>query len=419
MGKHWEVKLDMVNNCTKGPKKQKVLLGRLAKLKIDLLMKKFKKQEWLAYLLGEDYRVTDLFIPIQRASETFIGNVECEEYNRLKVIGVMHSHHNMQIDFSGHDHDFINSNHNISLLANMSNHNNSYQITGQVRVQVPCGALYVVPADVSLDLEVDGFDKDAFMDEVDKKVNPPKICTNTVCYCGKCNLGGHPGFNYGGCRSNHDQVPAHFKTFPGHSPDCSCTACVRDRKEYAKKLKQKKGWTTEPDLLAPLETPDYSYTTEGAWVCGECSKLNYESEGERLEECVWCNSPREEEEVGEEEKEINAIDALIDGIKEDLEEFNSLVTVDPDNKLKFQQRKYLDIEEDLAEEQILDRAIQKVSKYLFLIKRLDEGGYKLDLDHFVNMLSVEYAENEENLRDEIASIILELEDQLEEKNLEK
>jgi len=418
MAKHWEVQLDVVKDCSKGPKKQVVWLGRLAKLKIDLLMKRFKNQEWLAYLLGDEYRVADIFIPIQRASETFVGNVECEEYNKLRVIGVMHSHHKMQIDFSGHDHDFINSNHNLSLLANM-NGNKSYQITGQARIQVPCGALYIVPADVKLDLEVDGFDKSAFMEEVDKKVNPPREepqlpqlqCTPTVCYCG----------NWENCKG-WGLVPLHAKTFPTHSSDCPCTACVRDRREYREKCNRQKEkiWTTEPEKTEPEKT-DYSYTTEGAWVCEECSKLNYESEGERLEECVWCNSPREDEEKddAEEEKEIIAIEDLIDGIKEDLEEFNSLAAIDPENKIKFQSRKYLDIEEDLANEQILDRAIQKVSKYLFLIKRLDEGGYKQDLDHFVSILSVDYAEKEESLRDEIASIILELEDQLEEKNLKE
>ena len=410
MGKHWEVQLDVVDLCSKGPKKKVIWLKRLAKLKVDALMNKFKDQEWLAYLIGEDNRVEDLFVPEQMADHSFVGNVKCEEYNSLRIIGVMHSHHNMKMDdFSGHDDDFINSNHNISLLVNL-NGPTGYKITGQSRVEVPCGALYIVPVDVKLDLEVE-FDKKAFLEEIEQKVNPPKTgCTQTVCYCGKCNLGGRgTRFNTTlGQGQNFPLPPAHARTFPTHSPDCQCTSCISDRNAWRNRLSSR-GWNT-------ADFTDFS--TEGSWICEECSKLNYESDednAEPLESCVWCDSPKNKDEINEEEIDISVED-IIDDINEIIN--TGIFGAEEEKQKDFMKRKYNDVVADLADEKILDNAIHRVAKYLYLIKRVDEGEYKGKLDLFARTISVDYAENEDNLKEEIESIILELEDKVEEKNIE-
>jgi hypothetical protein len=309
--------------------------------------------------------------------------------------------------FSSTDHDFINSNHNISILANLTGR--SYQLTGQARVEVPCGALFIAPADVRLDLEVDGFDKKLFMEEIDKKVNPPKKtnCTDSVCYCGNCFPSQTRFTTSIGAGSD---IPAHMKTFSTHSPGCRCSSCIKDRNEWLQKNQQSRGkaWDTKTTV---------DFTTDGAWICEECSKVNYESEGEKIESCAWCDSPRNKDEsVWKEEKDV---DAIIDYIKDELDELNSLLDVDKDNKTQFISKKYADIMDDLIDEQILDKAIKKVAKYLLLVKKIDEGEYKGDLDQLASILSRDYDEVEKKVIDEIQSVILELEDQLEEMNIDK
>lgn len=396
---HWEVKLDTVNQCSKGVSKKVVWVGRLAKLKIDILMKKFKNQEWFAYLLGENFRIKDVFLPEQRASSAFVGNIECSEYNKLPVVGAIHSHHGMSLNMSGHDHDFVNSNHNISLLVNRQG------ISGQVRIKVPCGALYITDADVRLDLEVE-FDKKQFMEEIDEKINK---------------------------REKEKYVPSSYnyrRTFPSHHEGCTCTQCVNDRRDWLNKKnkpfqlfydhhrsnqnQKATTWDTGNGCSTKGEVLTAEVEFEGAWICEECSRINYEND-EKLADCVWCQSPRDLESSADEELSIK------DPTKEleELEELLTGSTVSTEVE-KAMEKRCQAVLEDISDEKILQNATEIISKYLVLVKQVyDADIFKKQLDIFIDILATDWNESEKTLRDDIEILVKEKEEQLEEKNSEK
>lgn len=167
----WETKIDVVENCSKAPKEKNVWLDPVAKTKISFLMKKFKNIEWLAYLLGEEvnneFYINDIFVPQQEISTTSVDHVVCPEYNELPIIGVIHSHHNMNHEFSGIDDDYINQNHDLSIVVSNTG------LSGQVRHKTQCGSFIIINANVKLNLKVD-IDKESFEKKIDEKIKRSK-----------------------------------------------------------------------------------------------------------------------------------------------------------------------------------------------------------------------------------------------------
>lgn len=168
MNDGWEVKIDTVSNCDKMPKEYMVWMEPLVKAKINALMDKFPRIEWLAYLIGEVKEdnqaiITDLHIPKQKITSTSVDDIDCPEFNTLSCIGVIHSHHGMGNGFSGTDHEWINQNHNISLcIANSGT-------AGQARLKTPCGSLMIVPTKTKVMFKSD-LNKEDFLKEIDKKI---------------------------------------------------------------------------------------------------------------------------------------------------------------------------------------------------------------------------------------------------------
>jgi proteasome lid subunit RPN8/RPN11 len=157
-GDHWETKIDTIHDCSKAPKEIVCKVDLLAKMKIDSLMEEYKSIEWLAYLIGkpeqripaekegeedevipaDPLHIIDIEIPEQEVSSTRVDKIECDNFNELNVVGVIHSHHGMGTGFSGTDHEFINGNHNLSLVIAKNG------VAGQYRWTTPCGALKVI-----------------------------------------------------------------------------------------------------------------------------------------------------------------------------------------------------------------------------------------------------------------------------------
>jgi hypothetical protein len=175
-GDTWEVKIDTVSECSKAPGDITVKIALEAKLKIDSLMEKFPNIEWLAYLIGraadeeadvkaDPLHIVDIHIPTQQITATSVDNIECEEFNNLNIVGVIHSHHGMGTGFSGTDHAFINGNHNLSLVIAKNG------VAGQYRWTTPCGSLKIVD-DVKVKVIYPdfGFDKDSWLEEETKKI---------------------------------------------------------------------------------------------------------------------------------------------------------------------------------------------------------------------------------------------------------
>jgi len=162
----WEVKIETISECGKAPNEIKILIDPIVKGKIDHLMKKFSGTEWLAYLIGNDEdknRVVDIFIPNQVVNSVNVKNVHCDEYNKLNIIGVIHSHHSMGNSFSHTDDEWINQNHDISLCISKSG------INGHVRYKLPCGAYKIINAKVIININ-SSFDTKEFDEVIDEKI---------------------------------------------------------------------------------------------------------------------------------------------------------------------------------------------------------------------------------------------------------
>jgi hypothetical protein len=161
----WEVEIDCVESCSKAPDTINIWFLPLAKRKVDALMKEYTNIEWLAYLLGEKggREIVDIFIPDQSISAAKVDDIECDEYNDLSVIGVIHSHHTMGNTFSQTDHDWINQNHNISLCISTTG------IAGQYRYKTACGAFKIIDVSAKLRVNLD-FNDEEFIESVKDKL---------------------------------------------------------------------------------------------------------------------------------------------------------------------------------------------------------------------------------------------------------
>ena len=161
----WEVEIDCVSACSKAPKEVSVFMNKNSRDKAMMFMKWAGAREWLAYLVGtkdetgDVFHVNDLYLPEQRASQTLVDKVVAEQYNKMQVIGVIHSHHEMGAgdednpSFSGHDANFINGNHDLSLLAGKDRQSKGFKIVGIGRVKTPCGSLMQVKANIKAEKE--------------------------------------------------------------------------------------------------------------------------------------------------------------------------------------------------------------------------------------------------------------------------
>ena len=180
--KFWEVEIDCVTACSKVEKEINVFIHKVARIKAINYMKWSGACEWLAYLIGEKkedgYHIYDLHLPEQQASSSLVDKVETDKYNMLKIVGVIHSHHEMGAgdednpSFSGHDASFINGNHNISLLAGRNRETGGFKIVGIGRTKTPCGSLMKIKAKVKSwpgKLENESEIKKDFMSKITKR----------------------------------------------------------------------------------------------------------------------------------------------------------------------------------------------------------------------------------------------------------
>jgi len=168
---YWENdEIQYVEACSKSPKEIDVYISDLVKYKIDILMKKFPSLEWLAYITGtindNSYIVKDLYIPKQVVTGVDV-HVDSSDTITTPIIGILHSHHNMSLKFSGIDHDGVNKNHDVSLLVTHKG------MIGQVRTITECGSYIIVPANIKPYFEV-SMNDDEFQTELDEKISEIK-----------------------------------------------------------------------------------------------------------------------------------------------------------------------------------------------------------------------------------------------------
>lgn len=144
MNDGWNTKKEEVKeicNCDMVQERVTVSLSTQVIQKINLLMDKMGHLEWLAYLIGEGFYVKDIVIPKQTVSSGFVDNIHLDDYGFYPIIGVLHSHHDMGSFFSGTDDEWINSNHNISIVVTRNKRNkSSLEFGATCRIKTPCGS---------------------------------------------------------------------------------------------------------------------------------------------------------------------------------------------------------------------------------------------------------------------------------------
>jgi len=217
---YWSVELpECITSCSK-VNEVDVFINKATRAKAMMFMKWAKAREWLAYLVGEkqedgSYIITDMYLPDQRTSATLVDKVDADEYNKLKVVGVIHSHHEMgagdedRPSFSGHDTEFINSNHNVSLLAGRDRETGGFKVVGIARVTTPCGGLMKVKANVKALSEVTDEEKalkKEFFDKVFTKKNPIFLKQTTIS---------GPSVSVGDLNNPANRSNYHFNRRPG------------------------------------------------------------------------------------------------------------------------------------------------------------------------------------------------------------
>jgi len=286
----WEVKLDVVKECGKISDNGAsiVWIEPLAKVKIDALMGEYKSQEWLAYLLGnkEDMTVKDIFIPEQAATSVRVDDIECEEFNNMPVIGVIHSHHGMGTGFSGTDNTYINQNHDISLVVAHTG------IAGQVRSKVPCGALMITDAKIKLKLNIDDFDKEKFLEKAKANIKKPSYSyqynkpvqqtwNKSLQEKGKA---GESGYWFMGEWHEADpiledkEIEDEIQRIHGSTPASywECKSCNTQNYTMTSTI----CWSCNVDFTKPQA---------GAWMCRECKGINNLI---NAASCIYCKTQR-------------------------------------------------------------------------------------------------------------------------------
>jgi hypothetical protein len=174
---YWETDIQVIKSCGAINQKVEVAISPKAKQKISLLMKKFPKMEWLAYLVGNKATntVEDIVIPKQRVT---VVRVNVDGQVNVPIMGVIHSHHDMGNKFSHTDDEFINQNHDISLCIS---HNG---ISGHVRVKTECNRYALVEA-VVVD-KISEFDVTEFNKEIEAMISETPMFPG---YYGKTGMG--------------------------------------------------------------------------------------------------------------------------------------------------------------------------------------------------------------------------------------
>ena len=162
----WDSGLKVMTECGKAPKDVVVYLKPVVKRKIDILMNKYQSREWLAYLIGKNNIIDDIIFPKQKASAASVSDIEFPSNLKEKIIGVIHSHHSMGTFFSGTDHEYINGNHDISIVVSKNG------FGCDVRWNTPCGGKITIKAKVKIYLHTN-FNEDAFVKDVEEKMELP------------------------------------------------------------------------------------------------------------------------------------------------------------------------------------------------------------------------------------------------------
>ena len=161
--------------------RRRVLLGKIAYQKIELLMKKYKSTEWCGYLTGiidvdDTIYADDLVIPPHLyALPAYCEPVICHE--PVNCVGYIHSHCNMGAFHSHTDLEYVDRNYPVSIVV--ANKNGLDFMAVSYR-KTECGRYTFQDVPVEFD-EAVFFDEDTFMWEADEciRLGYKKVVTSS------------------------------------------------------------------------------------------------------------------------------------------------------------------------------------------------------------------------------------------------
>ena len=135
--------------------------------------------EWLGYLHAaqtEDgsWLVSDITVPDQEVTGATVKPTAT-----VFSEGVVHSHVDMAVFFSGIDDDFLNENHEFSIVVNKKGESKAV-----CRLKLPCGSLTLVDAKIQIDMPVSP-DATAFIEEAKKHITEEVFQQQSVDGWGK------------------------------------------------------------------------------------------------------------------------------------------------------------------------------------------------------------------------------------------
>jgi len=167
LDKAWDSGLKETRRCGfKQQARPTIYLSTKVRQKIERLLEEVET-EWLAYLEGrqegDNFFVTDLYLPEQRVSEVSVEVVE--RSSEKAFLGVVHSHGELCAEWSNVDDDFINANNTLSILVGA----NGAEIRAQARYALPCGYFYRKEAVVRTEQRLDD---EKFVEEIERKIKP-------------------------------------------------------------------------------------------------------------------------------------------------------------------------------------------------------------------------------------------------------
>jgi hypothetical protein len=169
-GKNRSKEPEVVCSLVKEPT---VFIEDKARRKVELLMKEYPHQEWLAYLVGDEEEdkmfVHDISVPPHAYAQGACA--EAEPFNVPKnCLGVIHSHHAMGAFHSGTDQDYVDKNYPVSVTV-ARNKDNVLSFDADSWRQTPCGRFLTVSCRVKYVQPKPPFNVDKFLTEAKANIN--------------------------------------------------------------------------------------------------------------------------------------------------------------------------------------------------------------------------------------------------------
>ncbi len=145
-----------------------LILRAIDYLKIKKCNEIFKDTEYSLYFNTEKinentYRICEIIIPEQEVTSV---SVDYKEGNH--AFGVIHKHPAGLQSFSGIDNDYINSNHDMSVLVTDTS------ITGTARIKTPCGCIMQTELTILIE-EIENPEISEFITQAKERIKEKKV----------------------------------------------------------------------------------------------------------------------------------------------------------------------------------------------------------------------------------------------------